>query len=399
MQIWDGVGLSVGAILAQRTRSTLTMLGIAVGIAAVVLLTSLGSGVHHFVVSEFTQFGTNLVAVTPGKTTTMGLSGAIINTVRPLTIDDAEALLRVPRVRAVMPMVMGNAAVKTGRRSRRCAIYGVGADMPRIWRYEVGIGTFLPEGHMQNSPAVVVLGSTLKREVCGARNPWGQVVRIGGSRYRVVGVMRPKGEFLGLDLDDAVYIPASRGLELFDREGLMEVDLMFEEGTQPDEAVAGIRRILLSKHGQEDFTLISQQQMLDVLGSVLGMLTFAVGALGGISLIVGGIGILTVMTIAIRERRGEIGLLRAIGASRFQILFLFLSESAVLGLLGGLLGLAVGLGLAGLLKLVAPAIPVHPELYHCVLAEGVALAIGLAAGVMPAMNAARLDPLNALRAE
>jgi len=395
----DGIRLSFTAVLAQRLRSALTTLGIAVGIAAVVLLTSLGEGVHRFVVAEFTQFGTDLVVVTPGKTTTMGMSGAIINTVRPLTLDDVEAVLRVPRVRAAVPMVMGNAAVEHSRRTRRCAIYGVGADMPLVWRYEVGIGSFLPHGQLQSSPAVVVLGSTLRRELFGSKNPLGQIVRIGTSRFRVIGVMRPKGEFLGIDLDDAAYIPADRGLELFNREGVMEMDLMFEEGTPTESGVAGIRRLLLSKHGQEDFTITSQQQMLDVLGSVLGVLKFAVSALGGISLIVGGIGILTVMTIAIRERRGEIGLLRAIGAGRMQILFLFLSESAVLALLGGLIGLAGGLGLAGLLKLAVPAIPIHPGVIPCVLAEGVALAIGLIAGVLPAMNAARLNPLDALRAE
>lgn len=398
MLAFDGIRFSLAAVLAQRTRSALTTLGIAVGIAAVVLLTSLGEGVHRFVISEFTQFGTDLVVVTPGKIQTMGMSGAILNTVRPLTLDDAEALLRVPRVRAVVPMVTGNAAVEHHRRTRRCAIYGVGPDMPLVWRYEVGIGAFLP-GQMQGSPAVVVLGSTLRRELFGAQNPLGEIVRIGTSRFRVIGVMRPKGEFLGIDLDDAAYVPADRGLELFNREGVMEVDLMFEEGTPTESAVASIHRMLVQKHGQEDFTITSQQQMLDVLGSVLGVLKFAVSALGGISLVVGGIGILTVMTIAIRERRGEIGLLRAIGAGRFQILFLFLSESAVLALLGGLIGLGGGLGLAGLLKLAVPALPVHPGLIHCVLAEGVALAIGLIAGVLPAMNAARLDPLDALRAE
>ena len=179
----------------------------------------------------------------------------------------------------------------------------------------------------------------------------------------------------------------------------MEVDVLFSPGAKTTEVVASARRLLVARHGREDFTIVAQEQMLDVLDSVLSVLTFAVGALGGISLLVGGVGILTIMNLAIRERTAEIGLLRALGATQAQVTLLFLGESAALSALGGILGLAVGLGTVGLVALVLPALPVHPSPFHSMLAEAVAILIGLTAGVVPALRAARLDPVEALRAE
>lgn len=395
----DGVRLALGAVLAQRQRSALTALGIAVGIAAVVLLTSLGTGLHRFVVAEFTQFGTNLLAVTPGRTQTFGVSGAMLNTVRPLTLEDARALTRLSGVEAVAPMVTGNVAVEARGRTRRTAVYGVGAAMPAVWRFDVALGTFLPPEETGGARAVAVLGSTLHRELFGRRNPLGEVVRIGGDRYRVVGVMESKGQFLGIDLDDAVFVPAARGLEMFDREGLMEIDVVFREGADSGRIAAAVERLLVARHGRVDFTIVAQQQMLDVLGSVLSVLTAGVAALGGISLLVGGVGILTIMTIALGERIGEIGLLRALGATRRQLLWLFLGEAAVLAALGGIAGLVLGVGIGRLLGWLVPALPVATSVFHLALAEAVAIAIGLLAGTAPAMRATRLDPIEALRAE
>jgi putative ABC transport system permease protein len=211
--------------------------------------------------------------------------------------------------------------------------------------------------------------------------------------------MAPKGQFLGFDLDDAVYVPIGRGLELFDRDGLMQVDVLFTGEAVADEVSAAVRRTLIARHGVDDCTITAQQQMLDVLGSVLGVLTFAVGALGGISLVVGGVGILTIMSIALRERIGEIGLLRAIGATRRQLQWLFLGEAGALAAIGGTAGLVFGVGAAWLLHALVPALPVAVTPWQAVLAEAVSLAIGLLAGVVPAMRAARLDPIEALRTE
>jgi len=395
----DFIRLSLGAVFSHRLRSFLTALGIAVGVAAVVLLTSLGEGVHRFVLSEFTQFGTNLIGINPGKTTTVGVSGAIISNVRPMTLDDAEAMKRIPEVTAVVPVVQGNAPVEFEKRSRRTYIFGVGPEAPAVWRFNVAKGQFLPPDDPRTPRALVVLGSKVQDELFGTRNPLGQRVRIGGERYRVVGVMESKGQMLGFDLDDAVYIPAARALSLFNRESLMEIDLLYAAGAGAGQVAERARRLLIARHGSEDFTITTQEQMLDVLGSILNILTLAVGAVGGISLLVGGVGILTIMIIAVNERTAEIGLLRALGAGRRQILALFIGEAVVLASIGGLAGLVIGTGGAWLLGIVVPALPTHTPWTYVVLAELLAAVIGLAAGVLPAVRAANLDPIEALRAE
>jgi putative ABC transport system permease protein len=395
----DTVKLALHAIRSQRMRSMLTALGIAVGIAAVVLLTSLGEGVHRFVLAEFTQFGTNLIGIVPGKTTTVGISGAVISNVRPLTLADAEALAKLPRVIAAVPLVQGNAAVEFGRRSRRTYIFGVGAQAPIVWQIKVAQGRFLPDDDPRSARAFAVLGSRVKTELFGRANPLGQRIRIGGERYRVLGVMESKGQMLGFDLDDAVYIPTGRALALFNRESLMEIDLLYASGSQGEDVARRARRLLISRHGTEDFTITTQEQMLEVLGSVLGILTLAVGAVGGISLVVGGVGILTIMTIAVNERTAEIGLLRALGAGRRQVLMLFIGEAVVLASIGGLAGLLLGSGGAWLLGWAVVSLPTHTPWSYVLLAELLAAVIGLAAGVLPARHAAKLDPIEALRAE
>jgi putative ABC transport system permease protein len=399
MKFLDLLRLTLGSAGAHRLRSGLTALGIAVGIAAVILLTSIGEGIHQFVLAEFTQFGTNVIGVAPGKITTRGASVGIFGSDRPLTLEDAEALKRVPQVIYSDPAVQGNAEVSANGRNRRVIVYGVGPDFPNALNIRVAAGRFLPHDDLNNARAFVALGSKVRQELYGNANPLGSRVEIAGSRYRVIGVMESKGQVLGVDLDDSVYIPAGRALELFNREGLMEIHVVHAPGADVPKVVEGIRKVLLARHGKEDFTITPQQQMLDVLSSVLNILTFAVGALGGISLLVGGVGILTIMTIAVAERTSEIGLLRALGARRGQVLSLFLGEAILLSALGGFLGLALGTGTAQLLKLGFAALPVHTPWSYVLLAEGVAVAIGLLAGVVPALRAARLDPVEALRAE
>ncbi len=399
MRYADFLSFTYLSLRAQRLRTALTALGIAVGIAAVILLTSIGEGLHRFVIDEFTQFGTNIIAVSPGRIQTHGAPLGAVNTVRPLTIDDALALRRTPYVRAAVPVIQGNAEITHTGKSRRVTLYGVGADFATAFRMRVAVGHFLPEDDPRTARAFAVLGSKAARELFGDANPLGDRIRVGGERYRVVGVMQSKGQVLGFDLDDTVFIPVGRAMEMFNRESLMEIDVTYEPTAPLADVEEGIKRILSARHGSEDYTLTPQQKMLDVFGTVLNAITFAVAAIGGISLVVGGVGILTILTIAVAERTSEIGLLRAVGATRRSILLLFLGEAALLAILGGTAGLLLGWAAALALHLVLPALPVHTPWTYALLAELVALAVGLAAGVLPARRAAHLDPLEALRSE
>ncbi len=398
--LWpDFLHLTLRALIAHRLRSFLTLLGIAVGIAAVILLTSIGEGVHRFVLNEFTQFGTNVIGVHPGKVMTHGTPAGVLGTVRPITLEDSEALARLPNVVAATPFVQGNAEVEANGRVRRTMIYGVGPAMDQTFQMRVSVGRFLPPDDLHNPRTYAVLGSKMRNELFGDRNPLGERLRIGGSQYRIVGVMETKGQILGVDLDDSVFIPAARALELFNREGLMEVDVSYQPGIPSAYVAAQIKRLMIARHGREDFTLITQEDMLRTLSNVLDILTFAVGALGGISLVVGGVGIVTIMTIAVAERTNEVGLLLALGAPRRTVLSLFLGEATLLAAIGGVFGLVLGIGLAQLLHLAVPALPVHTPWTFVLAAESIAALIGLTAGVLPARRAARLDPVEALRAE
>jgi putative ABC transport system permease protein len=395
----DLATLALRSLTAHRLRSFLTLLGIAVGIAAVILLTSIGEGVHRFVLAEFTQFGTNVIEIAAGKTAASGGPGGLQTTVRLLTMDDARALEKVPSIVAVTPIVWGNSEVSTNGRVRRTMVYGTGPAMREVSKLTVGIGNFLPQEEMESARALAVLGPKLKTELFGTEQALGQRLRIGGMQFRIIGVMEPKGQFLGVDLDDMVYIPVARALELYNRDGLMRINLSYREGVDTKTVADAVKSALAARHGREDFTLTTQEDMLRTLSKILGILTAAVGALGGISLLVGGVGIVTIMTIAVTERTNEIGLLKAIGAPERTILGIFLGEAVALAAIGGVAGLALGIGFAQLLHLVFPALPVHTPWSFVFLAEGVAVVIGLAAGVLPARRAAGLDPVEALRAE
>ena len=399
MNTADLISFTTRTVTSHRLRAGLTALGIAIGVTAVVLLTSIGAGIHQFVLSEFSQFGTNIIAINPGKTQTMGMSLGALANVRPLSLDDAVALSRAAHADAANPVVQGNAEIEHQDRKRRTTVYCVGPDFARAFRFSVAQGTFLPPDDIRSPRSLAVLGEKVYRELFGAANALGDTIRISQQRFRIVGVMRAKGSMLGVDLDDAVYIPAAKGLELFNRDGLLEIDVSYREGAPPKEVEESIKRILIARHGEEDFTVTSQKQMLDTLGSVLNVLTFAVGALGSISLLVGGVGIFTIMTIGVRERTSEIGLLLALGAVKRQILQLFLGEAMILSAIGGVAGLIVGLGIVATIDVAVPALPVSYSPFFILLSEIVAITIGLLAGILPAIRAANLEPVEALRAE
>jgi putative ABC transport system permease protein len=399
MRLQDAVNMSWRSITAQRSRSILTLLGIAVGIAAVILLTSIGEGLHRFVLAEFTQFGTNVIQITPGKAITGGANPGFPSSVRPLTLADSHALSRVPDVNSVTPGVTGNSEVEGNGRLRRVPVYGTTASLLQSFNLRVKSGQFLPGDDAESARNFAVLGAKLKQELFGSDNALGARVRVGTLQFRVIGVLETRGQFLGIDLDEVVYVPAARALELFNRDGLMEINLAYSEGADAKRVADAAKAILIARHGREDFTVVTQEDMLRTLSNILDILTMAVAALGSISLLVGGVGIVTIMTIAVAERTSEIGLLVALGAKRATVLRLFLGEAIVLSAVGGVLGLAIGVALAQLVRLAVPALPVHTPLMFVVLAELVALVIGLLAGVLPARRASLLDPVQALRAE
>ncbi|MDP1519821.1 ABC transporter permease [Porticoccus litoralis] len=386
------------ALWMQRMRSALTIVGFAIGIAAMVLLSSLGEGLRLFVIQEFTQFGSHIVAVTPGKTETFGLGG-ILNTTRPLSLEDAEALERIPGVEQVVPVVFGTAQIKALGRSRYTEVAGVGALADKAWKLEVSQGSFLPVEDVHRARAFAVLGSKLKQELFGNTSPLGEFVHIGGNRFRVIGVMEPKGQFLGTDLDDMIYIPANKGLQIFNRESLMEVDIFYSPAVPTDRLTDNVKRLLIERHGFEDFTIVTQDQMMATMDNILRILKYAGGGLGAISLLVGAVGITTILMITVTERTSEVGLLRALGSTRGQVRNLFLGEAVMLGLIGGLAGvLAIALLIVAV-QLFVPALPVALKGEIVTVALMASMLIGLIAGVRPALNATRLSPIDALRAE
>ncbi len=389
--------LIVRSLFSGVTRSGLTILGIAMGIAAVVLLTSLGDGLTRYVVNTFTQFGTNLLQIQPGRATTLGATVGTLNTVRPLSVADSRALQRLPTIELAVGFVVGNAEVEGNDRQRRTTIYGTDGDFPSAFNFDLSTGTYLPQESGAGARPLAVLGSKMRDELFGDEHPVGKFIRVGGYRFRVAGVMASKGQMLGFDLDDTVYIPVERAMAIFNRDSLVEIDLLYRDSAPVDQVLAEVKQTLLDRHGVEDFTILTQQQMLETLGTILGALTLGVAAIGGISLLVGGIGILTILTIAVRERRQEIGLLRSLGAGRAQIMLLFLGEAGALAALGGAVGLFVGLGAGQLLHLFLPGLPISPSWFYAIAALLMAVILGMLAGIAPAMMAASLTPVDALR--
>lgn len=399
MHFFDILRLSLRTFTAYKLRAALTSLGLIIGITAVIILTALGRGLHSFVIAEFTQFGTSIIGVHPGKKTTLGLSGATISTVRPLSMADAASLGKLPGIIATVPVVQGNARVESDNKQRRTNVIGASDGVPQVWKIRATLGQFLPAGENANPRAFAVLGDKLATELFGKTSPLGQRIRIGTDRYRVIGVMEKKGQMLGFDMDDTVYIPAQKALEMFNREGLMEIDLLYGNTLSVAAVQNHIKQLLIARHGREDFNLITQNQMLQKMDSILNILTLAVAALGGISLLVGAVGIITIMTIAVSERVSEIGLLRAIGAERTFIFKLFLLEALTLSAVGGSIGVLAGIGIVQLVHHFVPALPAELAWGYIVAAFVLSLLIGIVSGVIPAIKAAHLDPLQALHSE
>ena len=390
----------LGALAGHRLRSVLSALGVAIGVAAVVLLTALGEGTRRYIVAQFSQFGTNLMEINPGKVKTFGMPGAFGGTTNKLTVDDAVALERVPGVEVAVPFAFGQARVEATARGRSVYIFGTTRDMLTAWRVTVGQGVFLPAMDPHRKGSFAVLGPKLARELFGDSSPLGRRVRIGSWGFLVVGVMASKGQLLGFDVDDSAYVPVGSALDLFNQSELLAIDVVARDADAVPGVVARIKAALTARHrDNEDFTVTTQTEMLDTFGRIIGIITAAVTAIAGISLFVGAIGILTIMWISVHERTGEIGLLRALGVSAGAVQRLFLLEAAALAVAGGIAGVAIGFAVQWVLEAAVPGLPLATPPEAVLAALAMSLVVGIAAGVIPARRAASLDPVDALRAE
>jgi putative ABC transport system permease protein len=402
MNFMESLKISIEALRLNRVRSALTMLGIIIGVMAVILLVSIGQGAKEYITRELKGLGTNLLIITPGKISTSGgFHPPMSGTVRKLIYDDALAIKRrCSKVSETAPVVIGTGKVKHLNLSRDTMVIGVTPEFEKVRNLYVEIGSFITDADVDLKNKVVVLGRRMKTELFGDANPLGRMVTISDARYRVVGIMERKGVTLGFDIDDVVFIPVKSAQELFDTDSLFEIIVSVAREDEIDQATGQIREVLMKRHGKrEDFTITSQGAMLSTMNTILNVMTSVLGGIAAISLVVGGIGIMNIMLVSVRERTREIGIRKAIGARNRDILTQFLMESTSLSLLGGMVGMALGIGGALILPHFIEFLPTHISLWSIGLAFTFSAAVGIFFGVYPARKASLLDPIVALRFE
>ena len=396
MPLTELVAFAIGALGGHRLRTVLSVAGVSVGIAAVVALTALGEGARQYVVQEFSTLGTNLLIVIPGKVETAGVL-PFGGTTNDLTLDDYRAVAsRIPLVVDAAPLATGTEVVRAEGRARSLAVFGTTAELLRVRQLEVGSGRFLTPGDPERGGSEVVLGTKAARELFGAVSPLGKVLRIGEWRFRVVGVLAPRGRSLGFDFDDLVFIPVKTAMRMFNRSSLFRILVDVESDRDLASAKKAVIDLLTARHRVEDVTVITQDAVVETFNSIFDVLTLALVAIASVSLTVAGVGIMNVMLVAVAERRREIGLLKALGASTRQVLAVFITEATVLSSLGGAVGLAVGwLSIRAFVQ-VYPTFPAAPPVWAVAASLVVSLGVGVVFGVVPARRAAKLDPVEAL---
>ncbi len=401
MSFFESVQLALEALAASKMRAFLTMLGVVIGVTAVILLVSIGDGAKRYVEEQFESLGANVIILIPGRTQTHGAGPPMLHTINPLTLRDVVEMRNQCRsVKWIAPIFVGTSTIKFRNRTRGVPVIGATREFQEVRNLWVEVGSFLPGGDTFSEKRVCVLGRTVKTELFGEDNPLGRIVSIGETKFRVVGVMRKKGRSLGMDLDDLVFVPVKASQKLFNVDGLMEVLCSTARHEDLPRAQREVREVMMRRHdGEEDFTVIDQGDMLNVLGSVLTGLTYALAGIAGISLFVGGIGIMNILLVSVGERTKEIGIRMAVGARQRDILRQFLVESIVLSSLGGLIG--IGLGGGGVLgaKVFVEDMPVNLTWWTLAVAFGFSFVVGVFFGVFPAMKASRLNPIDALRYE
>jgi putative ABC transport system permease protein len=396
MSLPDLLGFALRALSGHRLRTALSLLGMAIGVAAVVALTALGEGARRYVIEQFASIGSNLLIVVPGKNETTGIPG-VAAAPNDITLEDFRAVERgIAEAEKVAPLVFGTEYVAHGARRRQVAVVGSTRDFLEVRKLAVARGEFLPPGELERGRPVAVLGAKVARELFPGEEPIGKVVRIGGWRMRVIGVMGTKGVQLGMDVDDVVVVPLVSAMKMFDRRSLFRIMIQVRGGADLETTKAKVVRLFTERHDEEDVTVLTQDAVVSTFSQILGALTLALGAIAAISLSVAGIGIMNVMLVSVSERTREVGLLRAVGVAQGQVLAVFLTEAALLSAAGGLLGLATGWAAVRILVRIFPALPATPPLWAVAAALALSLGIGALFGLLPARRAARLDPVQAL---
>lgn len=380
-------------------RTALSVLAMAIGVAAVVVLTALGDGARRYVINQFSALGSNLVIVIPGRSATGGFSpaNAATRTPRDLTVDDAAALLRLPSIRRVAPLIVGKSEVSTGGRLRELLVAGTVAPYMDIRNFQMAQGSFLPDEEWNRGMPVAVLGIKVRDELFGNQSPVGQFVRLGDRRVRVIGVLKPTGQGLGMNTDEVVFVPVALAQAMFNSNTMFRVLIEARSRNHINEAKSATAEVLKARHGgEEDVTVITQDAVLATFDKLLRALTAAVAGIAAISLAVAGILVMNVMLVAVTQRTGEIGLLKALGARGDTIRRAFLAEAALLSLLGAVAGYLMGQLGAFVLRQAYPVFPAYAPDWAVIAALGTALGTGLLFGVMPARRAAQMDPVQAL---
>lgn len=399
MRFADLLRMAVDSARRSRMRSFMLLLAMAIGVAAVVALTSLGEGARLYVSGEFQALGTRMVIVIPGRSETGGVAPGLLSgeTPRPLTLGDAQAVLRIPQVERVAPLVIGSAPVSAGGREREAPVLGSNADFLTVHGLDVSRGEFLPDGELTRDTAVCVLGANLAHELFPGSDAIGQHVRIGDRRFRVIGILGNKGRTIGIDSQELAIVPVSAAQALFNSESLFR--LLVRTRSRDDmnrvrDAV--VEAIKLRHQGEEDVTVITQDALLATFDRIFVALTLTLAGIASISLAVAGVLIMNVMLVAVSQRTAEVGLLKAIGATRRQITALFLTEAILLSMVGAIAGLAVGFAANWIAGRIYPSLPLQPPAWALILAVVTAVASGVIFGLMPARRAAKLDPVTAL---
>jgi putative ABC transport system permease protein len=401
MDVIEVLKMSRTTILINKTRSFLTVLGVVIGVTAVILMVSIGEGARKYIRDEFTGLGSNILVVVPGKTSSEGGPHMGTSAVRKLVYGDAELIKRRSRyIESSIPVVVGTSLIKYISKSRYTYVEGVSEEFFRVRNLSVDSGRFFTKTDVEARRRVCVIGRTVKREILGEINPLGRLITIGETKFRVIGLMAPKGVTLGFDFDDLVFIPVTTAMELFDTDSLFNITVKVRSEKEIPLAKEDIRRTLLKKHaGEEDFTILSQDEMLSVMERILKIMTAVLAGIASISLLVGGVGIMNIMLVSVKERTREIGLRKAIGAKNRDILFQFLAEAVVLSLVGGIMGILIGVVLTWMIPLFVSYLPTRLSGWSVIMAFSFSVFVGIFFGVYPAKKAAGLDPIIALRYE